>query len=143
MDELKKRDLPVFGVCRGLQLVNVAFGGTLYQDLPTQKQDPGLLQHGQKTEFFFPVHDVTIAEDSILRSIAGTGCVRVNSMHHQGIDVLGQGVRAVAQADDGVVEAIEVPSMKFCLAIQWHPEFLWPRRDFERDMFKAFVDACR
>ncbi|MDO4289481.1 MAG: gamma-glutamyl-gamma-aminobutyrate hydrolase family protein [Eubacterium sp.] len=142
MDELRKQDKSVLGVCRGLQLINVAFGGTLYQDLVQQKNNPNLIQHGQKTEFFFPVHDVDISEGSILHGIAGADSIRVNSMHHQGIDSLGDGVVAVARAADGVVEAIEVPEMRFCLALQWHPEFLWSRRDFEFDIFKAFVKAC-
>ncbi len=142
IDEIRKQDKPVLGVCRGLQLINVAFGGTLYQDLAKQKNNPNLLQHGQKTEFFYPVHDVDISEDSMLKAIVKEDSIRVNSMHHQGIDVLGEGVNAVARAADGVVEAIEVPDMKFCLAVQWHPEFLWSRRDHELNIFKSFVTAC-
>lgn len=142
-DEVRKQDKALFGVCRGLQFFNVALGGTLYQDLVAQKKDMEPIQHAQKTEFVFPVHDIEIKEGSKLFEIIGEKTIRVNSMHHQGIAELSPQLEATARAKDGLVEAVEIPDMTYGLAIQWHPEFLWPKRAYERDLFKAFVKAAR
>ncbi|MEG0309833.1 MAG: gamma-glutamyl-gamma-aminobutyrate hydrolase family protein [Eubacterium sp.] len=140
--EARKQNKPLLGVCRGLQLFNVALGGTLYQDLDHQQQKTEILQHNQKTEFIFPVHDIVIEKNSQLFDIIGKKTISVNSMHHQGIANLAEKLTAVAYASDGLVEAVEISDMTYGLAIQWHPEFLWSKRLYEKHLFESFVNAC-
>lgn len=142
-DAVMQADKPVLGICRGLQYINVALGGTLYQDLCTQRSDKRPIQHSQKSIFTQPVHKVTIQEDSQLFNIYGEREIRVNSMHHQGIADPAPGINAAAVAEDGLIEGIEVDGMRFGVAVQWHPEFLWPTRQGDFNLFKAFVDASR
>jgi putative glutamine amidotransferase len=113
--------LPVLAVCRGVQMLNVAAGGTLWQDLPTQKGLPG---HGGGPADITTEHDVAIDEETRLADIFGVGRLRVNSRHHQAVRFLGAGLRVSAQSDDGVIEAIESESDWYALAVQWHPEDL-------------------
>jgi putative glutamine amidotransferase len=115
--------IPVLGVCRGAQVLNVAMGGTLVQHLP----DVSDQQHCVRDRFAEPVHDVRIEAGTRVAGIVGVDRLPVNSLHHQAVDALGAGLRAVAWAEDGVVEAIESiwPRM---LGVQWHPELLPGRR---------------
>lgn len=131
--------LPVLGVCRGCQLLNVAFGGTLYQDIATQVEDS--LCHRDPVRYDTMRHDVEISERSALAGILGAGKHEVNSVHHQAIKDLGKGLRAVAFAADGVIEAVEAEE-GFVLGIQWHPEWLDAARRAE-PVFGAFVERCR
>lgn len=138
-----KRNKPIFGVCRGLQLINVALGGSLYQDINEQMDRDIQILHEQQTNFEYPVHDVWIQKNTQLHDILGTDKIRVNSMHHQGISVLSPKLMATAYSDDGLVEAIEIPEITFGLAVQWHPEFLWREDEKTLNLFKTFVDASR
>lgn len=136
---------PILGVCRGLQIVNLAAGGTLYQDLADQK--PGSIKHD-----YFPfdgrysrdhlAHEVRIAERSRLADIFGAVSLKVNSMHHQGIRELAQGLAATAVAPDGLVEGIESIDGSYLVAVQWHPETLSEACPSTRRLFEAFVDAA-
>jgi putative glutamine amidotransferase len=112
---------PIFGICRGMQLINVALGGTLYQDLREQ----GAATHAHTTEAYDRyVHDVALASDSWLAALyRDTPSLRVNSIHHQGIKRLGEGLSVEATSDDGVVEAVRGTGESFILGVQWHPEF--------------------
>lgn len=131
---------PVFGICRGLQALNVALGGSLIQDIPSQHV--GALEHdvpGHAPEAI--AHPVSIEPESTLSRLVGELTLDVNSSHHQAILRLAPGWLATAHAPDGIIEAIESGSHPFALAVQWHPERLSQRNDSAR-LFEAFVRAC-
>jgi putative glutamine amidotransferase len=115
-----RRDLPVLGICRGMQALNVARGGTLHQHVP----DLTSTDHSQVHVAFEPVHPVSVAEGSMLHRFARARRLEVNSYHHQAVDRLGAGLAVCATADDGIVEAVWAPAARFCLGVQWHPETL-------------------
>jgi putative glutamine amidotransferase len=144
----RARGLPIFAICRGIQVLNVACGGTLVQDIPTQVENA--LDHALKvpphTSFEY-AHDVWVENDSLLarlmqERLSGSDSCAVNSRHHQAVKELAPGFRVVATAPDGIVEAIEDPHARFCLGVQWHPENFWRTGEF-RCLFEAFVEACR
>jgi len=137
------RDKPVFGVCRGLQLFNVALGGTLYQDINKQVNRELPIQHFQQNNYEFPVHEVMVNKKSRLYEIIGMEMIRVNSMHHQAIARLAPRLTAAAFSRDGLVEAVEIEGLAFGLAVQWHPEFLWRDDENTLRILQAFVAACR
>lgn len=120
LDEATGLGLPVLGICRGLQLINVHRGGTLIQDLPTQKA--GDILHNQRSPWNEKQHDVTIEPGSRLAEILGAGTIRVNSFHHQAVKDLGQGLVVTAYSPDGLVEGLEAPDQPWMLAVQWHLE---------------------
>ncbi|NLE77530.1 MAG: gamma-glutamyl-gamma-aminobutyrate hydrolase family protein [Chloroflexi bacterium] len=135
---------PILGICRGIQLLNVASGGTLYQDLPAQRPE------GAPHAFFYPnfardhlSHTVALTLGSRLHGILTQATLPVNSMHHQGLHRLALGWRAVAHAPDGLVEAVEAPGHPFALGVQWHPEELTAHPDHGLKLFAAFVAACQ
>jgi len=132
-------DKPIFGICRGLQLLNVACGGALYRDV-SEYADAIRHAYTQGYPSDLVVHPVRIAADSLLAAIVGKGDVPVNSLHHQACSVVAQGLRVVAWAPDGMVEAVEVPDHRFALAVQWHPEAL-PEAVESQALFRAFVAA--
>ena len=140
---VRRAGLPYLGICRGLQLINVALGGSLYEDVLDQR--PGALRHqfgeGYKPRDFL-AHAVTVDPGSRLASITGSTGEQVNSLHHQGIRELAPGLRAAAFAPDGLVEAIEDPAAPFALAVQWHPEWL-PERPVSAAIFEAFIAAAK
>ncbi len=134
------RDMPVLGICGGQQLLNVALGGTLIQHIPDEV--PGALPHRQPNPRDEPGHDVRVIAGTLLHRIAGAEHLAVNSAHHQAVKAAGPGVVIDAVAGDGVVEGIEDPRRRFCLGVQWHPEFEIGEAD--RRIFRAFVEAaCR
>jgi putative glutamine amidotransferase len=134
--------LPILGICRGQQLLNVALGGTLYQDLATER--PEASQHDRHDrERDYRAHEIAIAPSSRLGEILGTTSHPVNSLHHQAVHQLGEGMRIVAQAEDGVVEAVELDGHPFALAVQFHPEELVASDEPSRRLFAAFVTACQ
>jgi putative glutamine amidotransferase len=136
------RDTPLLAICRGHQVLNVATGGTLVQDIPSQVE--GALDHDPAKERWEPAHDVRILPGTRLREILGTDRVAVNSIHHQSIRAPGQGlvVSACAIGDD-VIEAVEAPGRRFVIGVQWHPEAFWDQpRDFQ-PLFAALVQATR
>jgi putative glutamine amidotransferase len=138
--------VPVFGICRGFQEMNVAFGGTLHQKL---HEVPGFLDHrddeAQPLEVQYgPAHDVTLEPGGVLRSLASSDQVRVNSLHSQGIERLGDELAVEARAPDGVIEAFRVKHAgRFALAVQWHPEWQVMSNPFSRALFAAFGEASR
>jgi putative glutamine amidotransferase len=135
---------PVFGICRGIQLLNVGAGGTLYQDLATQH--PGPIKH----EYFettgaprdYLAHEVRVVPGSRLAAVMGGGVVAVNSLHHQGIKDLAPGLTASAFSPDGLIEGVEGRDGQFLLGVQWHPEELTERDPPMRRLFTAFVTAA-
>lgn len=134
-----ERDLPVLGICGGQQLLNVALGGTLIQHIPDEVAD--CLAHEQPNPRTEPGHDVILAEGSLLREIAGRQRIPVNSAHHQAVKDVAPGAVADAVAPDGVIEGIEVPGRRFCIGVQWHPEYDISPADTA--LMRAFVAACR
>jgi len=138
-----RRRLPVLAICRGLQLLNVAWGGTLIQDLPSQR--PDALDHRQRTAIDSTCHDVTVEPGSALHSAAGAEAMRVNSFHHQAVDSLANGLRAVAWAEDGVIEGVEAAE-DWVVGVQWHPERGAAEAaggaDPNKSIFDAFARVC-
>ena len=141
-------DLPVFAICRGVQLLNVARGGTLIQDIASQV--PGALRHKLERspiERCALAHEVWMEHESMLARLIGTGggnaeICQVNSRHHQALGKLGEGLVTVATAPDGILEAIEDPARRFCLGVQWHPENFHRTGEFQ-SLFEGFVQAVR
>jgi len=138
--------VPVLGICRGFQEMNVAFGGTLVQKL---HEVPGNLDHRDDERAplevqYADVHDVNLAPGSVLRRLAGADRVRVNSLHSQGIERLGERLVVEARAPDGVIEAFRVEDApRFALAVQWHPEWQVTSNSLSRALFAAFGAASR
>ena len=141
-----EKGVPVFAVCRGFQELNVVLGGTLHQNVhevegyrshKENPDDPLDVQYG-------PSHEVHLVEGGLLRDLAGTDTVTVNSVHSQGVARLAGGVSVEAVADDGLIEGFRVDGAKnFALAVQWHPEWKVTEDSFSMAIFKAFGDACR
>lgn len=134
------RQMPILGICRGLQVLNVALGGSLVQDIPDQW--PGALVHDADDETIVR-HPIRIEPESRLIQIVGAATVEVNSYHHQAIDRLAPGLTAVAWAPDGVVEAVEGREWPFVLGVQWHPELLSEREGPHAALFQALIMAAR
>ncbi len=136
-----ERGIPTFGICRGIQLMNVACGGTLFQDL---SERPGTKpEHRTKREERAQLrHGVRILPDTRLREIVGSEEVKVTSTHHQLINRLGTGLRASALGDDGIIEAVERPDHPFFLAVQWHPERMADRHPDQLALFQALVRSA-
>ena len=139
--------VPVLGVCRGCQEMNVAYGGTLWQKL---QEVPGFMDHRDDESLpleaqYGPAHDVTLEAGGLLQQVNGGATrLRVNSLHSQGVRELGAGLTVEARADDGVVEAFRVTAaQRFALAVQWHPEWQVMKNDFSRALFAEFGAACR
>jgi putative glutamine amidotransferase len=136
----RRADLPVLGICGGMQAMNVACGGSLFQDIPSQITKP--LQHRQTTPATHLSHAVTVTSGSLLRRILRTMSLRVNSSHHQSVKAVAPSLIASALSSDGLVEAIESPAHRFFLGIQWHPEFLFDRHPLHRKLFEALLRAA-
>ena len=136
-------DLPVLAICRGAQVLNVAAGGTLFQDLPSES--PSDLKHSILEPRDAAAHDVAIVRDTCLSALLatdadGTGILKVNSRHHQSVREVAPGFVVTATASDGVIEAIERPRSQFCIAVQWHPENFWRTGQF-KGLFEGLVRA--
>ena len=132
--------VPLLAVCRGIQVLNVALGGSLYQDIPTEPGSP--IAHSQAEPRTQPTHAVKVQPGSRLGDVLGRLDVDVNSMHHQAIRRPGEGLRVVAWAADGIVEGAEVPGHPFALAVQWHPEEMIAHDASARNLFTALVSAA-
>lgn len=144
----RARRLPIFAICRGVQVLNVACGGTLVQDIPSQL--PGSLEHSlpiPPNQSYSLAHDVWLEKDSLLSKLMGerlsdADTCAVNSRHHQAVKDVAKGFRVCATAPDGVIEAIEDPSVPFCLGVQWHPENFFRTGEF-RPLFEGFLEAAQ
>ncbi len=141
----RKAGLPIFGICRGMQVMNVALGGSLIQDIAAEMT--GILQHTLPTPPCAVAHEVWVSKGSRLwtlmqEKMADADTCSVNSRHHQAIKRLAPGFEVTATAPDGVIEAIEYANATFCLGVQWHPENFWRTGEF-RPLFEGFIEACR
>jgi putative glutamine amidotransferase len=134
-------DLPLLAICRGVQILNVAAGGTLIQDIPTQVL--GALRHssvaGRPTDLI--AHSVDVAAGTRLASLVGAGELGVNSAHHQAARDVGDGLVVTARAPDGVIEGLEAPSRRFCVGVQWHPEAMVESYPAMRRLFEGLIEA--
>jgi putative glutamine amidotransferase len=147
VNEARARELPLFAICRGIQVLNVACGGTLVQDIPSEVR--GALPHSLKIpphEPYSLAHEVWLDKDTLLSRLMGerlsdADSCEVNSRHHQAVKDVARGFKVSATAPDGVIEAIEDPAARFCLGVQWHPENFWRTGEF-RPLFEAFVEAA-
>lgn len=134
-----ERDIPLLGICGGEQVLNVALGGSLIQHIPDEV--PDCLEHQQKQPRNESSHTVKISTGTLLHKIVEKEEISVNSVHHQAVKTPGQGVLINALATDGVIEGIEAPAYRFCLGLQWHPEFSITSQD--KAIFVAFIEAAR
>lgn len=137
-------DRPLFGICRGHQVINVALGGTLIQDIPTQIEADTMehaLANGKPRDT--RLHEVEVAPQSRLASIMGNTRVAVNSLHHQAVGIPAPSMQVTAYSPDGLVEATEVPDKRFILSVQWHPEDLCRDDEAMQSLFREFVEAAR
>lgn len=134
-------DKPVLGICRGIQFLNAALEGTLYQDIPSQL--PSNLEHHQKPPYHIPSHKVEIYEGTPLYELVQKQEMWVNSYHHQGIKKLSRFLRVMACAPEGLVEAVYMPEKKFVWGVQWHPEFSYKTDEDSARIFRAFVNAAK
>jgi len=133
------RGLPILAICRGQQALNVARGGTLHQHLPDRPHTT--IDHRQRAPAIKPTHGIETVRGSRLASLLGRRDARVNSFHHQAVDRLGTGLRAVAWSPDGVIEGVEAPGRDFVVGVQWHAETLVHRRD-NAALFQGLVQAA-
>ena len=128
-------DKPVLGICRGIQVLNAVLGGDLYQDIKP-------FEHLPHNGHWAKVHTVTVRRSTLLSRILGQDTVLVNSQHHQAVNRVAPGFTLAALSEDGIVEAIEKPDARFCLGVQWHPEWLSDADPAMQGLFDAFVNAC-
>ena len=141
LEEAMAADKPVLGVCRGIQVINVYLGGTLYQDLPSQK--PSDIQHRQSESGDHQTHAVVLTEDSPLRSVCNEAEWMVNSFHHQALKDVAPSMQVMAHGPDGVIEAAWRPQSRFLWAVQWHPELTLHDGGKSQGIFDALVQAAR
>lgn len=136
----KRKGIAILGICRGIQLINVAEGGTLHQHLPAV---PDTVQHGQRNIDGTLFHEVRLEPGSRLAKSYGANQIRTNSYHHQAVDTLGDNLRATGRTTDGVIEALEGTGQVFVLAVQWHPEMSFARYNEQIAPFVVFMDAVK
>ena len=137
-----RADKPILGICRGLQIINVLRGGSLYQDLATEYGAP-LTDHRMARPYGRRVHDARLVPGTPLHALFGGRTLGVNSCHHQAAKDLGQGLEVMARAEDGVIEALYAPQRRFLWGVQWHPEFFPADHQESGAIFRAFVETCR
>lgn len=142
LEEALVQNKPILGICRGLQLINIYYGGTLFQDL--NKMSFTDIEHNcMMVPKYVPCHEVEIYVDTRLFTMVQEGKINVNSRHHQSIDVLGQGLVVSSKSMDGVIEGIEDPNRPFLVAVQWHPEMMAQTDTLQSSIFNGFVRYCK
>lgn len=139
IDMANHLDMPIFGICRGVQALAVGFGGSLIQDIPSAHETP--LQHSQPEKREMRTHGVNVVRESRVGELVLEPTFEVNSFHHQAIDRMPDGWRVVAHAEDGIIEAMEYPGDRFLIGVQWHPEDLVAAEGPDQRLFKGFVEA--
>ncbi len=143
LGEIIRMDKPLFGICRGLQFINAALGGTLYQDIPSQLHAGKKILHEQCKPYDAPCHKVDIQPGSVLHRIIKKDTIMVNSLHHQGVKKLAGRLCAAAFSEDGLIEAAYMPEAKCIFAVQWHPECSYGNDADAMKLFQFFVNAAK
>jgi putative glutamine amidotransferase len=136
----RKKKLPIFAICRGIQTLNVSLGGTLYQDIDSQV--PDAIKHAPCAHKSVNTHTIRIEKQTLLHDIIQRRKIWVNGKHHQAIKDLAPNLKISAVANDGIVEAVEDPTHKFVIGVQWHPEGTWEKNTNSKRLFRAFVKAA-
>ena len=139
LSKVLEADKPILGICRGLQFINAFLGGTLWQDLPSQH--PSEIVHRQGKPYGVPTHQVQLSGD--LQTLLGKDFLEVNTLHHQAVMYLGNGLIPMAVAPDGVIEAAQLMGKRFVWAVQWHPEYLFRTDKDSLAIFSHFVENCK
>lgn len=134
-----KTDKPILGICRGFQLINVACGGTLHQDIADIKK----CNHSDFLKRAKSIHKATVAGNTLLYKIFGKTEVGVNSLHHQAIENIGENLTVSAVSEDGFVEGLELSNHPFCVAVQWHPEHMSKTDALQQKLFNDFINTCK
>lgn len=137
---VRKRQLPILAICRGIQILNVACGGTIIQDIPSQVNQP--IKHTQEAPKFHPTHSVRLKPDTILSEMFQANTLWVNSFHHQAVGKVAPGFKASAQSSDGVIEAIENEEHPYMVGVQWHPELMVSHYPKFRELFNRLVKTA-
>ena len=132
---------PILGICRGIQIMNVAMGGTLYQDIYLQNKENNILKHSQSAPKWYPSHEISIKKDSWVWKSFMKGKSRVNSFHHQAVKEQAEGFEVTARTPDGIIESIEYINNRFCVGVQWHPELMWQKNIEFLNLFKELVSS--
>jgi putative glutamine amidotransferase len=132
-----ERNLPIFGICRGAQMLNVVAGGSLYQDVRLFSEE--VIKHYQRASGWHPTHSIEIEPNSKLFEIIGERSIRVNSFHHQAVKDIARGFKVTAKAKDGIIEALESQNHPFVLGVQFHPEAMWQKHPKMAELFKTFI----
>lgn len=141
LSEADRRDLPAFGICRGMQLMNVYAGGTLYQDIHSEY--PTAIEHDEEPPYHLPAHNVTLLKEGPLAQVVGKENMPVNSYHHQAVKKISDRFRPMAISEDGLTEAIYVPDKKCMAAVQWHPELSFEYDPDGVKILEWFVSRCK
>jgi putative glutamine amidotransferase len=136
-------DKPILGICRGIQVINIAAGGSIFQDIYAENNsDKRIIKHSQQAPRWFQIHNINIQSGTCLQSIFGVETLRVNSFHHQAVSEVAPDFTINAIAEDGIIEAISQENKKFVLGVQWHPENLWRKDITHLKLFERLVSVC-
>ena len=138
-DKFYKTGKPIFGICRGMQFINVCLGGSVHQDITDLQKE----NHKDSIKFFNNYHNVKIEKDSFLSRFTDKEEITVNSTHHQAVKTLGENLKAAAVSRDGFIESYESISHPFCIGVQWHPEHILRKDDLQRKLIEMFVNKCK
>lgn len=141
LDISLEQNKSVLGICRGIQFINAALGGTLYQDLPSQYSSN--VEHHQNPPYDIPVHEVYIQNNTPLYELIGKEKINVNSYHHQAVKTIAPSLVPMAISSDKLIEGLYRPDKKFFWAVQWHPEFSYKNDEMQRKIFEAFIESMR
>lgn len=133
---------PILGICRGTQVINIAFGGNIYQDIVEENKDNRIIKHLQEAPVWYPVHNIVIEKESKLASLFDKSSIKVNSFHHQAIKNVASGFRITSMALDGIIESIEHKAHIFAVGVQWHPELMWQEDRMHLKLFEELVKCA-
>jgi putative glutamine amidotransferase len=136
-------NMPILGICRGIQVMNIAAGGSIFQDIYAENNtDKNIMKHSQQAPRWFQIHNISIQKDTCLQTVFGSDTLKVNSFHHQAVSEVAPGFIINATAEDGIIEAISQENKRFVLGVQWHPENLWRKDKTHLKLFERLVSVC-